>query len=888
MIFVRFLILTFICFLSHSFLFCQSLIKGKVETDEKKPLSGAIITLTKKDNTTIIRFTFTNSDGSFLLKADESTNDTLLLKASLLGYSAKTILILPGDKRQFNIFLSPQAITLPEVVAKSPPVWQRKDTINYEVSAFKQQQDRVIGDIIARLPGIEVAPGGQIKYNGQPINKYYIEGLDLLEDKYGIANNNLPADAVDKVQVLENHQPIRVLDSLVFSERAALNIKLKNSAKMKLVGRGRIGLGASPLLTENELIAMMFKKKHQFINTYKFNNTGVDITRELTSQNIGTYINALQNGSVKNDLLSIVSPSPPPITQRRHLFNNNHTLSVNQLFAISKLYQLRVNASYTNDFQKQESRVYTRFYLPSDTISIAESNNIRINLNLLQADITLMANSPSYYLKNLFSFKGWWQSERSTILNSGQINQALKNPFFNVFNDFHLMKTKDKKIVELNSYVGYVSLPQNLIVIPGLYPGILNNNVNYDETIQRAALNTFYTENYYCIRTRISRWSVLFKTGFNLQNKKVVSNLILSENGILKEPSDSFQNNLNWNRAKGFLEGVVNYESKKIRFQASSSLNYTVINYYNNLKKLNEKRFSFFMNPQLSFMIQLTPKWTINSSCSYNEDFGGIEGVTNGYILKTYRNFSNNNAPLAKTSSVNLSFSATFRNPVKVLYFNAGLMYNKILSNLLYYQQFNGQLETLLAFIQTNYTNRISIFSRFNKYIIDWKTSFTLSANYNAGKQQQMQENKLVTFNNQNLKAGVIINTKISNFMSAEYNLNWVNFLSGSQLQKRKTKVTNGNQQFTLNYYPTKTISIRASTDHYFITTGITEKKQYLFADGAIRLKPQKSKLDYEIMVQNIFNTKKFISAILNNNTQVISTYQIRPLQIIAKLGFSF
>ena len=61
------------------------------------------------------------------------------------------------------------------------------------------------------LPGIEVALTVSIKYNGKPINKYYIEGLDLLEDRYGIANNNIPAETVDKVQVLENHQPIRVL-----------------------------------------------------------------------------------------------------------------------------------------------------------------------------------------------------------------------------------------------------------------------------------------------------------------------------------------------------------------------------------------------------------------------------------------------------------------------------------------------------------------------------------------------------------------------------------------------------------------------------------------------------------------------------------------------------
>jgi hypothetical protein len=69
-------------------------------------------------------------------------------------------------------------------------------------------------------------PDGKILYQGKAINKYYIEGLDLLEGKYNLANDNLPYQEVSQ-QILENHQPIKTLDSLQFSDRTALNIKLK-------------------------------------------------------------------------------------------------------------------------------------------------------------------------------------------------------------------------------------------------------------------------------------------------------------------------------------------------------------------------------------------------------------------------------------------------------------------------------------------------------------------------------------------------------------------------------------------------------------------------------------------------------------------------------------
>ena len=71
-----------------------------------------------------------------------------------------------------------------------------------------------IADILKKLPGIDIRPNGQIYYKDEPIQKYYIEGLDLLEGRYNLANNNLSADAVSKVEILENHQPVKVLEYL--------------------------------------------------------------------------------------------------------------------------------------------------------------------------------------------------------------------------------------------------------------------------------------------------------------------------------------------------------------------------------------------------------------------------------------------------------------------------------------------------------------------------------------------------------------------------------------------------------------------------------------------------------------------------------------------------
>jgi hypothetical protein len=774
------------------------------------------------------------------------------------------------------------------VKAKNTPLWQRKDTINYNVSEFKQYQDRVIGDIIARLPGMEVTPNGQIKYNGKPINKYYIEGLDLLEDKYGIANNNIPAESVDKVQVLENHQPIRVLDSVSFSDRAALNIKLKSNAKMRLLGRARLGIGASPLLSEDELMAMLFKKKLQFINTYKYNNTGIDNKRELSSQNFMDYINAIQNGAAKNDLVTLIQPSPPPISQKKYLFNNSHVASINELIPLNSTYQLRINASYVNDFQKQQSSVSTQIYLPTDTISIIEQNKFKSNLNLLQTDLSLMANTNKYYFKNVLKFQGWWQAEQSRLITSSEINQQLNNPFYNISNDFKVLKTKAKHIIEWGSYLGYVSLPQQLSVMPGQYESIVHYNLPYDALIQDACFKTFYTDNYLSLGKRKSKISAQYKFGFNIQSQHLLTDLLTEKTGIKQSLADTFQNNLNWKRYRVYNENSWSYENNKWRLSFTLPLNFTKIDYNDTDLKINSGRDGFIISPVTSIVFQLNQKWNISTTASYNNGFGDISNIAGGYMLKTYRNFSNNNTPLPETQSGSVSAALTFRNPLKIVFFNSGVMFSKNKSNLLYSQQFNGNLETLTSSVQNNYTSSTNLFGRFSKYIIDWKTSIGFNYNYTFGNQQGLQQNQLVTFSNKNFSAGANLSIKFSSKITTEYSGTYFTFLSKSQLRQQSTAIQSANENISLNFYPTEKLILRVMAEHYYINNRIAPANNYYFADMSMRYKPKKSKFDYEINCQNLFNTKQFTSALLLNNVETVSQYQLRPRQFLFKMGFPF
>lgn len=179
-------------------------------------LESVSVCLLRADSS-IVLFSRTDAAGQWRMQAEEGTGS--FLSFSSLGY-AKQVIPLKQCGEAMHIRLQEQSVMIREVRVKSNRIWSRGDTLNYSVSAFRQAQDRSIEDVLKKIPGIEVTDGGQIKFQNKPINKFYVEGMDLLGNKYALASKNLPAKMVRRVQVLQNHQPVAALRGKSFSDNA--------------------------------------------------------------------------------------------------------------------------------------------------------------------------------------------------------------------------------------------------------------------------------------------------------------------------------------------------------------------------------------------------------------------------------------------------------------------------------------------------------------------------------------------------------------------------------------------------------------------------------------------------------------------------------------------
>ncbi len=183
--------------------------------------------LMTEDGKRILAYSYSQPDGSFILECPQDPQQEFLLTTSRLGYEPYRQKI-PAQTQQTEILLKESSLTLREVKVISSPIRRQGDTISYYMSNFHRPQDRNLADVLARMPGIHVQSDGRVQYDGKPINRFYIEDMNLLGERYSLATKNLSPSDIAAVQVYENHEPIKMLRDRSQTEQAALNIKLKD------------------------------------------------------------------------------------------------------------------------------------------------------------------------------------------------------------------------------------------------------------------------------------------------------------------------------------------------------------------------------------------------------------------------------------------------------------------------------------------------------------------------------------------------------------------------------------------------------------------------------------------------------------------------------------
>lgn len=226
-------------------------LSGKIldENDNEPIVAGTIELLTAKDST-FLKGAISSTEGDFSMKS--LSPGSYILKVSYLGYETlyKNLTLTKEQSavKLDNIFLGQSSILLQEMVVegKRPDVIVKNDTLEYDALAFKVEENAVVEDLLKKLPGIEVDTDGKITAGGKEVKKFLVQGKEFFSDDPQIASKNLPADMVEKVQVVDRKSEMARLTGFDDGEEeTVINLTVRPGMMQGTMGNVLLGGGAN-------------------------------------------------------------------------------------------------------------------------------------------------------------------------------------------------------------------------------------------------------------------------------------------------------------------------------------------------------------------------------------------------------------------------------------------------------------------------------------------------------------------------------------------------------------------------------------------------------------------------------------------------------------------
>ncbi len=218
-------------------------LEGTITDTNGTPIMGANIVAVEKKTQILDGFGISNEVGYYRLTLKKATDYDI--KISFIGLKEIAFVFNQENHLEKNFVLEEQAESLDEVeLVYEMPVTIKGDTIIYNADSFNTGSERKLEDVLKNMPGIEVNDEGRIEVEGKEITKITVEGKDFFDGDSKLATQNLPANAVGKVEVLRNFSEVNQLRSVTNNEdNIAINISLKSGKDKFWFGELMGGVG---------------------------------------------------------------------------------------------------------------------------------------------------------------------------------------------------------------------------------------------------------------------------------------------------------------------------------------------------------------------------------------------------------------------------------------------------------------------------------------------------------------------------------------------------------------------------------------------------------------------------------------------------------------------
>ncbi|RYY58071.1 MAG: hypothetical protein EOO09_00435 [Chitinophagaceae bacterium] len=856
----------------------QIVVNGVVQDSLQRPIAGVSLTVTGSHvSGPIAAFSISNGKGEYSLKINLPDETKLFMKISRIGYASKTIVLYNGSQ-DVPITLVPSPNELKEVkVQSNAAVNQRGDTLSYNVGSFQTEQDRSIGDVLKKLPGISVAASGEIQYQGKPIQQLTVDGLNLMEGQYGILSTNLPADAVTKIQVVENDQRVRVLDSLVPSNETTINLKLK---KLTVAGNLEVGAGLSPALRHASLTVMLFNQRFQMLHSFLSNNTGEDGAGLLNAKPLGLSFRN-NTGFKLNGITSIMQGALPPFEKTRWLRNNLNQWSSNLLKKLENDIVVKVNLAVVNDHQQLESSTVTIISpLTEQPIEIREFQRNSYNMHKMLGHFVVEKNVKRIFFRNNLSMAADFYRDIGRIGNSrDQIHQRDLHESRTLDNRFTLTTAVGKQLITINSLVNYQLLPENLSVTPGPFPNLVDSSAAYPEGKQVVKTAGWNADHYADATKRVNGIVFKLRAGILISRKTLESSLHRLSGGETQPAAELFRNDLHIRRTSVYSALDLNYEFNRGFFSLSlplQSLNVQLLT----ANSASARTLAFEPNLYMEWKLAKNFKTLISGNRQYN--ISGDPGYSYpGYILNNYRTLMRYPGILPTSRVLIATAGFEYKIPQKGYLMNGtvSIMQNRL--NVLYSTIFEPDgTSTIQAEISPNEQLQKKGALSAGRLFSGIQTTIRLNASAAVNKYERVLNGSNLSLTNNEYTVGFFGTNNSSPYFIPEVSMRMTWISAKMEDHSLINSFLRQEHQFKASVFPVKKHSLTGVFTLYkYDQKGFRDQR---FMDLLYRFTSQKKhRVGYEVRCNNLLNSRTFASVYTDGYTTIQNRFSLRPRQLI-------
>ncbi len=867
-------------------------LQGKLTDTLLSPLENANILAIPSNKGNTIAFSISDGNGNYKLSLKK--DNPYALEISYLGYQKISVLInlKENTKRDFRLVASNES--LDEIILKQKlAVSVKKDTITYQTDVFATGEERKLREVLKKLPGVEVDREGNVKVNGKKVDKFLVEGKPFFTGDTKLGVNNIPADVVAEVEVLDNYNEVAFLKDLSDSDVLAMNIKLKEGKKKFVFGDMEAGGGIeNRYLLHPSLFYYSPKTNINFIGD--LNNTGEKSFTFSDYLNFeGGFAKLLDNPTGYQNLLNS--------DFAKYLTNNDFVYNRNTFGAFSLSQQLSLKTTVTAysivNASKTDTKVEnTNTYLTDNTVTDIENR-----LTITTADnLFTLSKVSAKYIPNFDEDLTYDLVVKST---SGNANERLESISF-LDSNFVASKLEPTSF-EVNQNLAYskqFSYKHTTTLNANLNISSNDNRINWQfsdpifneivpllgespfvvsQNIDSKNYNGSLAIKHYWVFNNFNHIYPIVGYNFSKQKYNTIDQELL-ENGTNSFGSFGFNNKTEFQLNDSYIG--FQYKAKAGDFIFKPGLVYHY--YYWSVLQFSNPEVSKSKNqllPEMKIDWELKSSEKMNFKYSLDSRFNDVSFFANRLRLQGFNSLYKGNSNIENELAHRASLSYYKFSLLRGLFMNASINYSKKVKTVQNAIIIDGIDQINTAFYSDLPENRFAMNASFSKKIK--KIKYTIAGNASFSEYSRNVNNVITDYQSNNYNYTIKAETYFKEFPNIEIGVQqgFSDFSSASS--ENKFIQTDPYANLEYDFLKGFILKVDYTYSHYRNKANNSENS-FQLGNTSLFYNKEDSPWGFEIEANNLFDIKfknqNSFNQYIINDTQIF----IQPRTVLFKLSY--